>query len=146
MKRAVILLFLSLTSHLSFACDCIMHPIESYIDKVDIIFIGRVIEIKEVNTDLYMNTAKNREFFKDKGYEAKVLVIERLKAGKVKADTLVFTSTFTNCDRLYTLGQSYLFFADKVKNGKFMMAHCTHSGEIEEAEESIKKLRITLRK
>ena len=143
-NKSITILILCLT-YSSFACDCLMYPIETYIDKVDIIFTGKVIELMEqVDTNYYFNTPKLREFYKNKSFRAKVLVLKRLKTGELKSDTLEFTSDYTNCDPIYELGESYLFFANKTKNETYKMTHCTYWGTIKDSKKNIKKLKKAL--
>jgi hypothetical protein len=141
------ILILNISSRICHSCDCIMYPIEWYIDKVDIIFTGKVVELLDkIDTNELFNTPKNREFYKDKAYMVKVLVLEKLKTGKLKSDTLEFVSDFSNCDPIYELGETYLFFADKTKDRKFKMTHCTYWGKIEDSKENIEKLKSELKK
>ena len=139
------ILILTTTFFYSNSCDCEMHTIEWYINKVDIIFTGRVIElIDKIDTNQFINTPQNREFYSNKSYTAKVLILEKLKTGKLKSDTLEFTSEFSNCDPLYELGETYLFFADKTNDSKFIMTHCSFWGKLDESLENIKELKSKL--
>lgn len=132
---------MNITYHNTYGCDCIMYPVEAYIDRVDFIFTGKVIELldkKDSNDFILM--LYNQEFYKNKSYTVKILILNRLKVGNIEADTLEFTSDFTNCDPLYILGESYLFFANKSENNKFKMAHCTYWGFVNKSRKHIKKL------
>lgn len=126
MRNIITAIYILSAAYYSYTCDCAMHPIESYIKKVDYIFTGKVIEILDtIDADKFIDTLANRAYFKSKGYRVKVLIIEKLKTGRLKTDTLEFTSDFSNCDPIYELNESYLFFADKTKDRKFKMTHCT---------------------
>ncbi len=147
MKKAFITILMICLTYNIYSCDCLKYPIESDINKVDIIFTGKVIEILDKNdTSHFINNPVNKEFFKDKGYRVKVLILKRLKTGKLISDTLEFTSDFTNCDPLYKLGESYLFFANKCEGGKFKMAHCTWWGTVDKSKGNIKKIKVAIRK
>lgn len=130
----------------SYACDCILYPVETYINKVDVIFTGTVIELVEkVDTTKFYNTPQNRKYFENKAYKVKVLIVERLKTGELKSDTVEFTSDFTNCDPIYELNEAYLFFANKAEGGKYKMAHCTRWGLLKDSQENIRKLKVELK-
>ena len=147
MKRNLITLLILCLSYNIYSCDCLMYPIESYINQVDIIFTGKVIEVLDKNdTSHYLNNSANKEFFKDKGYRVKVLILKRLKTGKLISDTLEFTSDFSNCDPLYKLGESYLFFANKCQGERFKMAHCTWWGTLHKSKKNIRKLKVAISK
>ncbi|MFA5432540.1 MAG: hypothetical protein WC319_06660 [Candidatus Paceibacterota bacterium] len=142
MKTILFILTVVFTTLSGFACDCIVYPVESYINKVDYIFTGKVIELLgDLDSTQYIDIPENRIFFKNKSYIVRVVIIERLKTGQLKNDTLEFDSDYTNCDPVYELGKSYLFFAEKAKDNKFKMAHCTPWGEIKESAENIEILR-----
>lgn len=144
----VILLFLTMFLPLSssLACDCIMYPLEQYIEEVDNILTGTVVELlEEVDTLQYINTPKNQEYYSDRGYKVRVVVIEVLKTNELKMDTIEFTSGLTNCDPLYKLGESYLFFADKSNQGKFIMKRCTPWAEMETSQQKIIAIRESLK-
>ncbi len=126
----------------NYTCDCITYPVESYIGNIDYIFTGKVIALVE-NDEFtqFPDSPANRKFYADKSYTVQVLIIEKLKTERLRSDTLEFSSDFSNCDPIYVLGKSYLFFADKLKDNKFKMAHCTPWGEMKDSEENIEILR-----
>lgn len=147
MRYIITTLFILSSTYYSNACDCIMYPIEAYVNKVDFIFTGKVIEILyPTDIDKFIVTPNNKAFYKNKGYRVKVLIIESLKTGKLKADTLEFTSDFKNCDPLYKLDESYLFFAEMTPKGKFKMTPCTYWGTLRESKKNIAKLKAELKK
>lgn len=144
MKRILIILIFCLTVK-TFACDCIMLPIESYIDKVSFIFTGKVIKLLEkIDTTQVLYNKFNKDFYDNRSYKARVLIIEKYKTLKLKQDTLDFTTNYTNCDPLYELGDTLLFFADRVEGDKYMMRHCTYWGHVNESKENIKKIKLKL--
>ena len=151
--KKLILTYLLFTGLQTFACDCIVYSDSKvYLPKVDLVFTGKVVELIKVETeeieipdffdtipdgiDQYQNMYKNQNL-----YYAKVIMTENLKGNRVRTDTLLFVSEFTNCDPTYELNQSYLFFADRTENEKYMMVHCTPWGTLKETEQAIKKLK-----
>ena len=125
----------------SFACDCEMKPVETYINSVDIIITGKVIELLDkIDTADYINSQFDKEFYKNKAHLVKVLILKKLKTGNIKSDTLEFTSDFSNCDPIYKLGESYLFFANKTRDEKYKMAQCTWWGTVKESKRNINKI------
>ena len=146
MKHIILTIFILCTGYKTYACDCIIYPIETYIKKVDIIFTGKVIELLDtINADKYIDTPENIQFYKGKAYTVRVLIIERLKTGQNKSDTLEFASDYTNCDPIYKLNESYLFFADKTESEKFKMTHCTYWGTLDESKGNIEKLKANIK-
>lgn len=135
----------------TFACDCIVNSDpNSYMRTVDMVFTGKVVELIKVETEeipipAFLDTIPGgREHWKAMNpdqYYARVLMIENIKGKKVRTDTLFFISEFTKCDPIYGLNQSYLFFADQTKDGKYMMVHCTPWGILKETEKTIKELK-----
>lgn len=118
-----------------------------YLDSVEYVFTGKVIEIIEVpysDTTLpaWMDTSANRQQFFEmlypKRHSAKVIMIKNYKSTEPKQDTLFFEYGPTNCDPRYRLNQSYLFFAEEVDVATFKMMHCTPWGTIKETEEILK--------
>lgn len=129
------------------ACDCIIHDrVEKYANEVEFIFTGTVIELLDsLNEDQYPFFADQLDYWNTRRYTAKVLIIEILKTGELISDTVEFTSQFTNCDPIYELGKSYLFFADTPNNIDFQMTWCTPWGNLSNSEENLKRLRRKLR-
>ncbi len=141
----IILFFSAL--NLSNACDCITSPIESHIIKSNFIFTGKVLEVLDnLESGRFMDTSENKDFFKDKGYSVRVLVIQKLKTSEFISDTLEFTSDYTNCDPIYKLNESYLFFAEKADSEKFKMSHCTYWSTLDQAKDNINIVKTQLEK
>ena len=147
MKHLALIITLSFSSLTGNACDCIMHhSVEAYVESVGQVFIGEVIELLDsLDDDHYSLNQSTREHLKNKRYTAKVRIVEYLKKGELEIDILVFTSDFTNCDPLYELGESYLFFAEQQEDEKFKMVHCTPWGTLKESQKSIRRLKKILR-
>ncbi|PKL80849.1 MAG: hypothetical protein CVV25_02730 [Ignavibacteriae bacterium HGW-Ignavibacteriae-4] len=148
----IILIFaLLVVTYESTACDCEIYSDKKvYLSEVDFVFIGKVVElIRAESIDIeipqFIDTVpKLREDWKKMypdRYYAKVIMIENIKGKKVMSDTMFFTSEFTNCDPRYELIQSYLFFADRLKDNQFIMTHCTPWGKLEDCEEIIEQLK-----
>ncbi len=136
----------------AYACDCsLLSNPKSYLNSVDFVFTGRVVELVKVETkDIeipeFMDTVPElREqwwsLYKNDFYYARVVVLENIKGTFVSTDTLLFVSEFTNCDPTYELNQSYLFFADHQKNGRYMMTQCTPWRKLEDSQNTILELK-----
>lgn len=146
-KIIIAVVAFNLLSYSSFACDCLMsRQIESYVDKVDIIFAGKVINLLDSVTDDHYYVLNGAEYYKHRRYTARILVIERFKTSEVIKDTLDFTSDYSNCDPLYKLGETYLFFANHSRRYWFKLVHCTPWGPTNEVKNGIQRLRRTLTK
>lgn len=145
MKNTIAVVIFNLITYSSFACDCLMHKrIESYIDKVELIFVGKVISLLDSVTEDHYYTLNRTEQYTYRRYKARVLVIEELKTGPLIKDTLDFTTDYSNCDPLYKLGELYLFFANREQEKWFKMVHCTPWGPTSETNKGIKRLRRML--
>jgi len=144
-KSILYVLVAFFTTFSSFACDCLVYPVESYINKVDYIFTGKVIELlEEIDSTQYIMTKSNRKFYQNKSYSVRLVTIELLKTGGHELDTLEFISDYSNCDPLYELGKTYLLFVNRTSDDKFITAHCTPWGEIAKSVENIKRLKNEL--
>ncbi|MER3328848.1 MAG: hypothetical protein RIF34_04655 [Candidatus Kapaibacterium sp.] len=154
MKSIFIKIILILTSlvftYESTACDCVIYSDKSiYLSKVDLVFTGKVVELiraesKEIEIPQFIDTVPKlrddwKKMYPDR-YYARVILIDNIKGNNIEIDTMFFTSEFSNCDPSYKINQSYLFFADRLKNNQFKMAHCTPWGKLEDSEEIIEKL------
>ncbi len=150
MRNLLIIVLLSI-SYKAFSCDCTMYSDPKvYISKVDLIFTGKVVELVKAKSiavdmpDFFDTIPDGAEQWKklnpDNYFYAKVVMTQQIKGGVSKTDTLFFTSNFTNCDPIYQLDQSYLFFAQKTDDGKYIMTPCTPWGILKESKHTIEAL------
>jgi hypothetical protein len=146
-KTIIAVVAFNILTFSSYACDCLMYKqIESYVDKVDIIFTGKVISLLDSVTDDHYYILNGTEYYRHQRYTARILVIEKFKTGEVITDTLDFTSDYSDCDPLYKLGETYLFFANRGPGAWFKMGHCTPWGPANETKKRIRRLRRMARK
>ena len=134
MKLILFLLLTLSTKSIHKSCECFMSPIETDFHNSEFVFTGKIIQVLDTSADAIKSL--NLVI----GMKAKALVLHEFKTKTLNTDTLEFTTDSTNCDPFYQLGQSYLFFAKKVENGKYKMIHCTHWGLLQDANEDIRKL------
>lgn len=114
------------------------------------VFTGKVVELIKVESEVievpkFLDTIPGgkeqyKAMYPDQFY-AKVIMTENIKGDTLKVDTLLFTSEFTNCDPIYEINQSYLFFADKTEDNRYMMTHCTPWGKLEDCGQTIEELK-----
>ncbi len=124
------------------ACGCEMYNVEFYLNKVEFIFTGKIVEILDSSESLvYYDKNHN----KIAGFKARVLVLKKIKSGQIISDTLEFTSQGSSCDPKYKLGESYLFFAEKNFGQTYQMRHCTPWGTLRKSKKNITKLQKAIK-
>ena len=125
-----------------------MYDLKSYYKSIKYIYTGKVIELIEVKYDEIMipefieSEEQRKEYLKlyyPKRYFAKVRVIKSFKKVK-ESEIILLESNFSNCQPSYELGQTYLFFANKIKKGKMMMDVCSPWGTVKNSSKNISKL------
>ncbi|MDT0685864.1 hypothetical protein [Autumnicola psychrophila] len=134
-KFQILLIFLFLTGGLH-ACECILtKSIEEMVEDADIIFYGTVLGVDDRDDPVYAEQVKYYTFGDDYankgGYEPIFKIIENFKGG-IK-DQLVdgkysYQTEWTNCDRLYKISYSYIFFGNIDDNGKIRTNICMMGG------------------
>lgn len=118
------------------ACDCIMYPIEYYVDTSQYIFTGEVIQ--NLDTDQFTYPKINA------GYEAKILVQHIFESKSIiKNDTVYFSSDSSDCSLRFIKGEKYLFFAHKIGNN-FYIYRCSYSDKLNVSKKNIRKIKREL--
>ncbi|MFZ1799123.1 MAG: hypothetical protein WAU24_04605 [Chitinophagaceae bacterium] len=126
----ILLLAISFTT---FACDCILHPVEKYIDTSDYIITAKVEKL------LYSDGDKINE-----AHKAILLVTRIYKGGIKKSELIEFDADNSNCSFKFQLNKEYLLFCCKAGE-KFFVYHCSYSDEVKYARKNIKKVKKFLR-
>lgn len=129
-------------SNISYACDCILQPIESDFENIEYVVIAEVIEL--------LDTKEEREEFHypqdtQKSYRVKIKISKSFKANFRKDQIVELHSEFTNCDPLFSLGESYLLFLYE-KDQKFLEVPCTYWGEVSQLKNEIQTISELARK
>ena len=138
-KFQILLIFLFLTGGL-YACECILtKSMEEMVEDADIIFYGTVVGVDDRNDPIYAENVKYYTFGEDYankgGYEPIFTIIENFK-GDIK-DQLVdgkfhYQTEWTNCDRLFEIGYSYIFFGNYDDKGKIRTNICMMGGIVKD--------------
>ena len=138
-KFQIIVIFLFLNGGLH-ACECILtKSMEEMVEDADIIFYGTVVGIDDRKDPVYSENVKYYTFGDDYpnkgGYEPIFKIIENFK-GDIK-DKLVegkfhYQTEWTNCDRLYKMGYSYIFFGNYDDEGKIRTNICMMGGIVKD--------------
>jgi len=140
-KFQILLIFLFLSGGL-YACECIQtKSMEEMVKDADIIFYGSVVAVDDRNDPVYAENVKYSTFGKDNankgGYEPIFKIIENFK-GDIN-DHLIdgkfnYQTEWTNCDRLYEIGYSYIFFGNYDDKGKIRTSICMMGGIVKDLE------------
>lgn len=129
---SIIILLLAI-SFTTFACDCIMHPIEKYIDTSEYIITAKVEKL------IYSDGNKLNEAHKA------ILLITRIYKGAIKKSELIeFDSDNSNCPFKFQLNKEYLLFCCKAGE-KFYVYQCSYSDEVKHARKKNEKIKRFLR-
>ena len=149
--RTLVVIYFLVSSLQVLACDCIVYSdSKDYLTEVDLVFTGKVVELVKAETEevgipeFFDTIPDGREQWKAMNpdqYYARVIMIENIKGSITQTDTLFFVSEFTNCEPRYEISQSYLFFANKMKDNIHMMVACTPWGKLEDCEQTIEELK-----
>ncbi len=107
MKPFFIILVCSF-SFTSFACSCEDIPFKNAVEWADEIFLGRVIEVKEVE---YETSPQDPEYKYTRLWYAKFEVIQKWKGSSKKYVTIYQPST--SCDAGFDLSGNYLVYSKK---------------------------------
>jgi len=109
-----------------FACDCIMYPVQSYID-----------------TSEYIILAKTERVTQEKGmpnmHHASMSVTRIFKGGLKKGEIVDFGSDGSDCSLRFEENKEYLLFCFKM-NGKFYVYPCSYSDESKVSQKNIRKI------
>ena len=134
-KLSVLTFFLFLTGGLH-ACECVLTmTMEEMVEGADIIFYGTVVGVDDRNDPKYEEWVKYYTFGNDYadegGYEPNFGIIENFK-GDIKNQLVdgnyQYQREWTNCDRFYKIGYSYIFFGYYDDKGKINTSICMMGG------------------
>ena len=119
----------------SFACDCIMTPIENHIKETQFIITAQVIEL--------LDTMENEHYFENfdptRSYRVKVRIMSSYKGGLLEGQIIELGSDFSNCSIYFNNNGKYLLFLDKYKiSNKYFQKICSYSAKLEDAKHYIK--------
>lgn len=138
-KFAILIIFLFLTGRLH-ACECISTmSMEEMVEEADEIFYGTVVGVDDPNDPVYAEYVKYQTFGNDYankgGYEPIFEIIENFK-GNLKHQLVDgkfnYQTEWTNCDRLYDIGYSYIFFGNYDDKGNIRTSICMMGGIVED--------------
>ena len=116
------------------ACDCIMHPIENYIDSSEYILIIKSVRIRDTFNYPYLKENRNV------GFTTEASVVRVLKnANRIENGHINFDSDYSNCAMKFEVGKTYLIFAFR-KNGRFYVYHCSYSDKYSRSRINIRKI------
>lgn len=124
MKSFPLVLFLFFSNFLSFACSCNDIPFKEATEWADEVFLGRLIEIKEVESEISeLNPGQKYTRL----WYAKFEVIKKWKGSTKKIITVYQPST--SCDASFNfLNTTYLVYAKKERIFKYFNEENTKEG------------------
>lgn len=112
----------------SISCDCIMYPIEKYIDTSKYIVKARVVHI--VNYDNETNTC-----------EKVILKVIKIYKGKIiQKRSVECYFDKVNCPFKFAINKKYLLFGHFIED-KFYVYDCSYSDEMRFSKLNIKKVK-----
>ena len=91
------------------ACDCIMYPLECYVDTTKFIFVGNVTRMDSTSISMELT-----EVYKGKGYFEKTALFKNQRK--------------SNCDFMFEEDTQYVIFAHREEDGFFVVNTCSYSG------------------
>lgn len=147
MRKLLLILFI-LLSVSTYACECALGTsLEEHIEDADIIFYGTVVSINDAKYEEYKDMLKyylDQENYPEKyGYKPSFKILEIFK-GKFPNPTedniFEYKSYWSNCDRIFKKGFSYIFFGHIDDNGEINTNICTIGGVVKDLE-YLEKLR-----
>lgn len=111
------------------------------IKDADIIFYGTVIGVDDRNDPVYAENVKysilGEDYAYKGGYEPIFKIIENFKGDildKLVDGKFNYQTEWTNCDRLYEFGYSYIFFGNYDEKGKIRTSICMLGGIVKDLE------------
>lgn len=127
-----LVVFISLLSQKTWACDCVTSPVTTYIPTSDLILTVKVKSVHAEKVSAY------------KGYRATVKAVESLK-GKIPAgQELEFDSADnSDCSFVFSPNETYLLFAYK-KGDKYYVYACSPSRKAKESAKNIRTIKKVL--
>lgn len=150
MKHKIYLFFCSLVLVLSsgsfeqaLACLCASgEELCSSYNSADVVFIGKVIEIKKATRKINLPDNQTINVIADE-YK---FVASRIFSGTTNNSELILVSEGTNCDFYFEQGKDYLVFAYRNESGKLGASICTPTKLVEEAKKELFFLQNTISK
>ncbi|MDT0689906.1 hypothetical protein RM549_08920 [Salegentibacter sp. F188] len=112
---------------------------EEMVEEADVIFYGTVVGVEDQNDPVYAENVKyytlGDDYAKIGGFEPVFKIIESFK-GDLK-DQLVdakfhYQTEWTNCDRLYKIDYSYIFFGNYDDEGTIRTNICMMGGIVKD--------------
>ena len=110
------------------ACSCAKTTVAEGLEGSDAVFIGTVVKMEVVEVD------------PEDGVATVEATVQRGRVFKGDVpEKVVFTTSngCCYCDLLYTIAESYLFFADKGEDGSLATGACTGTKLVTEAKEDL---------
>lgn len=118
-------------------CDCIMEPLESYIDTSQYI-----IEVEVITA---FDTISTDENWDNVNLFSKAVVKKVYKGNLEESDIIDFAPLDrSNCSFSFIEGERYLLFTYK-DTTNYRVYHCSHSGRIKNVRKDRRKLRKLLK-
>ncbi|MBC3538587.1 hypothetical protein ACFSC6_06440 [Rufibacter sediminis] len=109
--RIVLLLLFTLSINTAIACSCAGSTIFENFKGSDVVFKGKVIDVKEVKTKEKTTSGQTVDY---KRYEFKFEIKNRYKGLKSKEPvTIITTGGGSDCGNYFDLGKSYIVYAYK---------------------------------
>lgn len=108
------------------ACDCIMHPVEKYIDTSKYIITAKVKKL--INPDVNEYSTK-----------AILIITKSFKGNVVKSQEIEVDSDESDCAFRFEINKNYLLFGD-FNLTKFYVYHCSHSDEMKYSKKNIRRI------
>jgi hypothetical protein len=151
-KFQILLIFLFLSGGLH-ACECILtKSMEEMVEDADIIFYGTVVGVDDRDDPVYSEQVKYYTFGDDYanvgGYEPIFEIIESFK-GELKnhlvGGKFNYLTEWTNCDRLYKIGYSYIFFGNYDEKGIIRTNICMMGGIVKDLA-TLEEIRVLTKK
>ncbi len=109
--KIVSLLIFTLSLDTALACSCVIPSIINNFKAADVVFKGRVVEVKEIKTKKKITAGQTVDYQR---YEFKFEISNRHKGLKTKEPvTIITTGDDSNCGNKFNIGKNYLVYAYK---------------------------------
>ncbi|AEW00294.1 hypothetical protein A4D02_23485 [Niastella koreensis] len=113
------------------ACDCIMHPVEKYVDTSKYIVTVKVKKL--ISPDVNGQSGK-----------AILVITQSLKGTILKSQEIETDADGSDCSLTFQMNKRYLLFGN-FNNSKFYVYHCSYSDEIKYSKKRIRRIRKYLK-
>ncbi|MDO7846802.1 hypothetical protein Q5H92_10575 [Hymenobacter sp. M29] len=141
MKNLFLLLLFVGYSQAASACDCLMTPVRQHIKSTPYLLKGKVIAVLDDKNKegrdyhLFLRSIGIQDTV-SRGYSVKIIVQQDFK-GKYKAGKIIeIHSTYSNCDMLFSAGETYILFLHKAQ-GNLFPTYCSYSNILDGSPASI---------